>query len=86
MVDEQSNDTMGRPRTTSVYQLDKRSSLIVVAQLSPEFTARIIDRWQELEDQVSKPAPTIQYSPKDVVEFADALARSLNVEGLQTEK
>lgn len=31
------------------YHLDKRSSLIVVAQLNPEFTARIVDRWQELE-------------------------------------
>ena len=27
----------------------KRSSIIVVAQLSPEFTARLVDRWQELE-------------------------------------
>lgn len=34
------------------YGLDKRSSLIVVAQLSPEFTARVVDRWQELEAQV----------------------------------
>jgi hypothetical protein len=35
------------------YLLDKRSSLIVVAQLSPEFTARVIDRWQELEQSVA---------------------------------
>ena len=39
----------GRKQTATVYQLDKRSSLIVVAQLSPEFTARVVDRWQELE-------------------------------------
>lgn len=32
-----------------VYFLDKRSSLIVVAQISPQFTARLVDRWQELE-------------------------------------
>ena len=37
-----------------VYTLDKRSSMIVVAQLSPEFTARLYDRWQELEAQVKK--------------------------------
>ncbi len=36
------------PRVIRVYLLDKRSSLIVVAQLSPEFTARVVDRWQEL--------------------------------------
>ena len=34
----------------------KRDSIIVVAQLSPEFTARLVDRWQELEAQVAKPA------------------------------
>lgn len=33
----------------------KRDSIIVVAQLSPEFTARLVDRWQELEEQLSKP-------------------------------
>lgn len=27
----------------------KRDSIIVVAQLCPEFTARLVDRWQELE-------------------------------------
>ena len=53
---EQFTDTMGRPRTEQVYCLDKRSSLIVVAQLCPEFTARIVDRWQELEAQAAAPA------------------------------
>ena len=34
---------------TQVYQIDKRSSYIIVAQLSPEFTAALVDRWQALE-------------------------------------
>lgn len=34
----------------------KRDSIIVVAQLSPEFTARLVDRWQELESQIKSPA------------------------------
>lgn len=29
----------------------KRDSYVVVAQLSPEFTARLVDRWQELEQR-----------------------------------
>lgn len=44
--------TAGRPAIE--YRLDKRSSLIVVAQLCPEFTARIVDRWQELEGQTGQ--------------------------------
>lgn len=41
------------PKTISVYNLCKRDSLIVVAQLCPEFTARVVDRWQQLESQVA---------------------------------
>lgn len=32
----------------------KRDSIVVVAQLSPQFTARLVDRWQELEAQVPR--------------------------------
>lgn len=38
----------------------KRDSIIVVAQLCPEFTARLVDRWQELEKQLAIPADPIQ--------------------------
>lgn len=31
------------------YISDKRDSLVIVARLSPEFMAAVIDRWQELE-------------------------------------
>lgn len=33
------------------YLINKRDSYVIVAQLSPEFTARLVDRWQELEAQ-----------------------------------
>lgn len=32
-----------------LYLIGKRDSYVIVAQLSPEFTARLVDRWQELE-------------------------------------
>ena len=38
----------------------KRDSIIVVAQLSPEFTARLVDRWRELEEQVRQPLTEIE--------------------------
>ncbi|WP_273761530.1 phage antirepressor KilAC domain-containing protein [Aeromonas hydrophila] len=51
---------LGLKQSLSVYvftgKQGKRDSLIVVAQLCPEFTARIVDRWQELEEAVSTPA------------------------------
>ena len=46
----------GRPGT--VYHVNKRDSFIVVAQLCPEFTARLVDRWQELEGIVAAQAPS----------------------------
>ncbi|RAP39364.1 hypothetical protein BYZ73_20920 [Rhodovulum viride] len=51
LEEEQSLDAMGRCRASLVYRLEKRASYVVVAQLSPEFTARLVDRWQELEEQ-----------------------------------
>lgn len=40
-------------QVVAVYQINKRDSYVIVAQLSPEFTARLVDRWQELESQKS---------------------------------
>lgn len=51
MVNEPITDMLGRYRTESVYHIGKRDSYVIVAQLSPEFTARLVDRWQELENQ-----------------------------------
>ena len=37
------------------YFVSKRDSYVIVAQMSPAFTAALVDRWQELEN-ASKPA------------------------------
>ena len=44
-------------QTVSVYPVNQRDSYVVVAQLSPEFTARLVDRWQELEQTQQIPLP-----------------------------
>ena len=45
--------TNGRPAI--IYHVNKRDSYVVVAQLSPEFTAQLVDRWQELEKKATRP-------------------------------
>lgn len=41
-----------------IYRIGKRDSYVIVAQLSPEFTARLVDRWQELESSNQFKLPT----------------------------
>lgn len=55
VTEQQLGNGARRTVETKVYQLEKRDSYVVVAQLSPEFTARLVDRWQELEQQAAKP-------------------------------
>ncbi|EAS7679331.1 DNA-binding protein [Salmonella enterica] len=62
--DEPKIDVMGRSRLIQVFRFSdeqgKRDSIIVVAQLCPEFTARLVDRWRELEEQVRQPLTEIE--------------------------
>ena len=37
------------------YLVNKRDSYVIVAQLSPSFTAALVDRWQELESTANQP-------------------------------
>lgn len=48
-------DDLGRPAFE--YKIFKRDSYVIVAQLSPQFTARLVDRWQELEQRVVMELP-----------------------------
>lgn len=64
---EVSNDGPG-PKTISVYLVGKRDSYVIVAQLSPEFTARLVDRWQELESAAR--APAAHLSRVDILKLA----------------
>ena len=45
-------------QTVQEYRINKRDSYVVVAQLSPAFTARLVDRWQELENKSAFQIPS----------------------------
>ena len=81
-------DESGRNRTVEAYvfsgEQGKRDSIIVVAQLSPQFTARLVDRWIELEQaQVNIPYLPNLPSPLDqaggTLQMALAISRMLKV-------
>lgn len=52
----------------------KRDSYVVVAQLSPEFTGALVDRWQELENQVSASNPVMPALPNFTDPYEAAIA------------
>ncbi len=52
----------------------KRDSIIVVAQLSPEFTARLVDRWRELEGATAKIPQTFSEALRLAVDLEDQKA------------
>ncbi|MBB1635103.1 hypothetical protein A9975_30130 [Cupriavidus sp. UME77] len=76
--DEQGIDAMGRHRDTQVYRVGKRDSYVIVAQLSPDFTARLVDRWQELEQQAAPAIP--QSLPEALRLAADEAEKRIAVE------
>lgn len=53
----------------------KRDSLVVVAQLSPEFTAKLVDRWQELE--AKNAAPDLSTDVGKLLMIQDLAAKQL---------
>ena len=66
----------GEGRPAEVYHVNKRNSYVVVAQLSPEFTAALVDRWQDLENQ-SKPQIPQTYA--EALQLAADQAKQLEV-------
>lgn len=54
----------------------KRDSIIVIAQLCPKFTARLVDRWQELESKSTRP----QSLPEALRAYADEIERNQHLE------
>lgn len=63
------------------YHLNKRDSLVVVVRLSPEFTAVVVDRWQELEhkSQVPQSLPEALRLAADLAEEKQQLENQLSI-------
>ena len=77
LVETSFRDFIGKTQRTTAYifsgEQGKRDSIIVVAQLSPEFTAALVDRWTELEKQVATPVVAL---PQDYLSALKALVMS----------
>lgn len=69
----------GRTYTTQGCHVGKRDSFVVVAQLSPEFTARVVDRWRQPEAQMAA-RPALLSGPQS------ALLRSQIVEEIASRR
>lgn len=66
-------DSLNRP--AHEYKVGKRDSYVIVAQLSPEFTARLVDRWQELEAGAVAALPNFNDPVAAARAWADAKER-----------
>lgn len=64
LVEVENNQSLSQNSRSKAYlfqgEKGKRDSIVVVAQLSPEFTARLVDRWQELESKEASRQPVSQ--------------------------
>lgn len=63
----------------SVYRINKRDSYVIVAQLSPQFTAKLVDRWQELEEKQQAPQFNIPQTLPEALRLAADLADQLAI-------
>lgn len=85
MADSEIINNLGLPQSVSEFvfrgEQGKRDSIVVVAQLSPAFTARLVDRWQELEAAIAKPAlPDFSNPAAAARAWADAYEQCLALE------
>ena len=66
------------------FRLNQRDSIILVAQNCPEFTAVLVDRWKELEEQVNK--PQIPQTKKEWIKLALEQEEAIEQQQLLIEK
>jgi anti-repressor protein len=72
---EETSHSGAGSRPVEVYMVGKRDSYVIVAQLSPEFTARLVDRWQELEALQVPSLPNYQEALRQLADSLDKQAQ-----------
>ena len=68
-----------RGNTYQEYRFNKRDSLVLVARLSPEFTAAVVDRWQELESRQHVALPDMNTDEGKLILIQQLAAKSLSL-------
>lgn len=63
--DRQFTDSLGRSRSEEAYVLDERSSMVLVARISPEFTATLVDQWLEMRSMIRTQQLLIEKQAKE---------------------
>lgn len=72
-----------RGQGVATYMICKRDTFVIVAQLSPEFTAALVDRWQELE---SGPAPKLPQTFSEALRLAAEQAEQIEQQQILIEQ
>lgn len=90
LVDVQDSGGNNRTYVTQQYlfagERGKRDSIVVVAQLSPAFTARLVDRWQELERLAAAPQFAIPQTLPEALRLAASQAEEIERQAAQLEQ
>lgn len=67
------------------YHLEKRDCLVVVAQNCPEFTAAIVDRWQELEQKQVQQLPSYSEALRQLADkIEESEQKSLQIASMES--
>ncbi len=82
------NNNLGFPQKTKLYIFtieQKRDTIVVVAQLSPELTAKLVDRWEELEKEHAAQMPAVPQTYSEALRLAVNLSEIIQDQAKQIE-